>query len=212
MHEDSSRNTPRRLRGIVAGGLAAFAAFTLTACTSSATSTPTPTQETQSSSASALLAKHGIDGLSTEEVIDKLEATPIADRSTSLMASIRPDEVQLTDTETQEATAIPMPEDRFYLSVAPYITQTHECYYHSLTTCKGELRNAEVKVTVTNSETGKTVLSETRTSADDGFVGLWLPRGIQGDLTIEYDGKSATSKISTAKSDDATCLTTMKLS
>ena len=31
-------------------------------------------------------------------------------------------------------------------------------------------------------------------------------------LTIEYDGKSATSKISTAKSDDATCLTTMKLS
>ena len=46
-------------------------------------------------------------------------------------------------------------EDRFYLSVAPYVDQTHDCFHHSLTTCKGELTSTDVQVQivdVTNDE------------------------------------------------------------
>lgn len=63
---------------------------------------------------------------------------------------------------------------------------------------------------MTDNQTGQTVLDETRTTYDNGFVGLWLPRGLTGTLTIEHDGKTATSPVSTG-ADDPTCLTSMQL-
>ncbi|MFS4491238.1 CueP family metal-binding protein, partial [Dietzia kunjamensis] len=45
---------------------------------------------------------------------------------------------------------------------------------------------------------------------DNGFLGLWLPRGITATLTIDHDGRTATAPISTGD-DDLTCLTTMQL-
>lgn len=30
--------------------------------------------------------------------------------------------------------------DEFYVSVTPYLEQTHDCFFHSRTTCLGELR------------------------------------------------------------------------
>lgn len=104
-----------------------------------------------------------------------------------------------------------MPEDRFYLSVAPYIEQTHECYFHSLTTCTGELQNADVHVTVTDATSGEVVLDEDLTTEANGFVGIWLPRGIEANLTVTYEDASATTAISTVTDSDATCLTTMQL-
>lgn len=104
-----------------------------------------------------------------------------------------------------------MPADRFYLSVAPYLDTTHDCHFHSLTSCRGELSRAEVEVTVRYDASGDIVLQQRWATHDDGFIGLWLPRHVTGALSIEYQGRHATSAISTSRDDHATCLTTMRL-
>lgn len=158
----------------------------------------------------SLLASHGLDGMDSAQIIDTLEQQELADRPGDLIASVRPNELLLTGGDVTEA-PLPMPEDRFYLSVAPYIEQTHECYFHSLTTCTGELQNADVHVTVTDATSGEVVLDEDLTTEANGFVGIWLPRGIEANLTVTYEDASATTAISTVTDSDATCLTTMQL-
>lgn len=205
-------------RTIVTLAAAAAAALVLTAC--SATDEPTtarpssseapPTEQSQAEDERQLLADLGLEGLDVREVIDSLDALPIADRSTILMASVRPNELIISD-DKQRETSLAMPEDEFYVSVAPYVDQTHDCYFHSLTTCKGELQNVDVRVVVTDKATGETLVDETRSTFDNGFMGFWLPRDIDASITIEYDGLSATSDLSTRKDDDATCVTTMQL-
>ena len=170
--------------------------------------------------AQAMLAEHGLAGLDTRQVIEKLDATSVAQRPTDLIASVRPDELLLSRPQAQGAAAgsdsqaepvsIPISGDNgFYLSVAPYESSTHECHFHSLTTCLGELRNAPVHVKVTK-EDGTVLVDEDKTTYDNGFVAVWLPRDISATLTITRDGKTATQPISTGPQ-DATCITTAQL-
>ncbi len=161
------------------------------------------TTATQPSAASHPL----IDGLGATAVVDTLEALPVAERPDDLMVSVRPDMLVVTDAYGEREQ--PLPDDLFYLSVAPYLTSNHDCYFHSLTTCRGELGGAVVQVRAV-SDDGQTLLDETRTAADNGFVGLWLPRDISGTLTLTVDGSSATADFSTG-ADDPTCVTTMQL-
>lgn len=164
----------------------------------------------QSASADALLAAHGLAGADARQVIDTLDAQPVAERPSDLIASVRPGQLLLSDGQGQEA-PLPMPTDAFYLSVAPYVSGTHECFFHSLTTCRGELANTPVHVTVTDDSTGRVLVEEDMSTFDNGFVGLWLPRGIEATLTISSDGRSATTGISTSGDEDPTCLTTLEL-
>lgn len=210
MPKTHSRPQNRTLRRVTLVGVAAAALLTFAACTA-VDQTETAPAQTTAQSASPLLAEHGLAGKDAATIIDELEQTAVNDRPTSLMASVRPDELQLSDTETSETTSLDMPDDRFYLSIAPYMDETHECYFHSLTTCTGELGNEDVHLTITDSTTGEVLMDETRTSADNGFVGLWLPRDLTADVTIDYDGLTATTPISTVDAEDPTCLTTMKL-
>lgn len=164
--------------------------------------------ESAAPASDAVLASHDLDGLSARQVIQQLDATPLTERSTDLMASIRPDTLLLTDASGEE-TSIEMPADEFYVSIAPYVDQTHECFFHSLTTCKGELGNEEINVQVID-DSGKTLVDESVQTYDNGFVGLWLPRDINGTITIEHRGRSVTDSISTGQ-DDPTCITTLQL-
>lgn len=50
--------------------------------------------------------------------------------------------------EAQEVT-IDLPGEKPYVSIAPYVDTTHDCFYHSLTSCRGELGNEEVDVKIT---------------------------------------------------------------
>ncbi|GEO90953.1 CueP family metal-binding protein [Kocuria flava] len=95
-------------------------------------------------------------------------------------------------------------------AIAPYREQTHDCHFHSLTTCLGELPNTEVQLTLTG-EDGKVLLDETRQTYDNGFVGIWVPRGIEATLTIEHEGQSGTATVSTTDEDDPSCITTLQL-
>lgn len=99
-----------------------------------------------------------------------------------------------------------LPKDKFYLSFAPYISQTHPCGTHSLTTCQGELVNQEIHAVITDKE-GKEIVNSDLTTMANGFVGVWLPRNIDGTVRVSFDGKVAQTQISTYAGSN-TCLTT----
>lgn len=187
----------------------------LAGCSSPATSTPAATPPATASasgaaaSPAALLAAHGLTGLDGRAMIDKLDRVPVKDRAADLTASIRADELQLADT-SGTTTSVPLPADTFYVSFAPYVSTTHDCFYHSLTTCLGELRNVDVQVTVTDKTGGSTLVDTTVRTYDNGFFGLWLPRDLDGTITIGYAGKSVTAPVKTGEK-DPTCVTTAKL-
>lgn len=102
-----------------------------------------------------------------------------------------------------------LPEDEFFVSIAPYYKQTHPCATHSLTGCRGELSAEEFDVNIIDTD-GKVILNESLKSNSHGFIDLWLPRDKEYNITITKDGKTAESKVSTYESDD-TCITTMQL-
>lgn len=177
-----------------------------------AASTDDPgSQSTSSASAGSVddvLASHGLAELDTVELIDRLDRLAGAERPTELMAAVLADRLVLTagpDEVSRE-----LPADRFYLSVAPYASRTHDCFNHSLTTCTGELADTPVEIRVVDRETGEVLMEEERTTFANGFVGLWLPREVEATLTVSSDAGRGAVDISTSD-DAATCLTTLKL-
>lgn len=180
----------------------------LTGCASSDDASGTDSGMSASAGASGLLAAHGLDGKSVTEVIDLLDRLPQAERPTDLMASVRPTELVVSS--DGEEHSLEVPDDRFYLSVAPYADQTHECFYHSLTTCKGELSSADIEVELVDETNGKVLVDEVLTTFDNGFVGFWLPRDIEGTLRVAHDGKVGETSFST-DGEAPTCLTTLQL-
>lgn len=180
----------------------------VTGCTSLISANNQPSTANPDKSTNEL-ASFGFENMQAAEIIDLLEATPLAERSSDFLASVRPKSLTLSD-QTGKEISLEMPADRFYVSIAPYTEQTHDCYFHSLTTCVGEIRGETLTVIVNDDEGNELLNKETKT-ADNGFIGLWLPRDIQGTLTIEHDGLSTELPLSTGDS-DPTCITTARLS
>lgn len=164
-------------------------------------SSPAPDADKQ------ILTSHNLGGMEATEIIEHLDRLDVQDRPADLMASVHVNELRLS--AGTEELSLDLPDDRFYLAFAPYVNQTHECYYHSLTTCLGELSNEDVQVTITN-EAGEVVVDEELTTFDNGFVGLWLPRDLQGTLRVSAEGGTGQVPIATG-TDDPTCLTTIQL-
>ncbi len=170
------------------------------------TSAPSVSSQAIAGDAEAILAANGLSGKSPREVVEALDQDPAA-RPLSLMASVRYDEVTLDDGTTQAT--LPLDGDEFYISVAPYENRTHDCYFHSLGTCQGELTDEDVHVTVV-SEDGETLLDEDVTTYGNGFVGFWVPKDIKGTVTVTKDGKTGEVEFSSDE-EGATCITTLQL-
>ncbi|MGW6694865.1 CueP family metal-binding protein [Rhodococcus sp. NPDC054953] len=177
----------------------AAGALLLAGCTTTPSAAP----------AANVLAAHGLDGLDGRELIERLDTLPVAERPNDLLASVRPDAVVVSDPDGFE-TSVPLPADEFYVSIAPYATRTHDCYFHSLTTCLGELRDEPIRVRVTDPANGAVLVDRTTRTYDNGFIGLWLPKGIDADLLVESGGRSGRTTIGTG-ADDPTCVTTLAL-
>lgn len=195
------RWSPRSL--LVAATLGAVA---LTGCSSEPESSELTGAELSGSE--EVLEAHGLDGKDARELIDELDSTPVTERSHEFMAQIRPDTLVISDASGAE-TALDLPGEEFYVSIAPFVEQTHECFYHSLTTCQGELAGEDIEVQVVD-DSGTVLVDETMQTFDNGFVGLWLPRDISATVTLQADGRSVTDTISTG-ADDPTCITTLQL-
>ncbi|WP_148629480.1 CueP family metal-binding protein [Bacillus sp. E214] len=102
-----------------------------------------------------------------------------------------------------------LPAEEFFVSIAPYVKETHPCEIHSLTGCQGELVNKDFNVYIQD-EDGKVIVDETMTSLENGFIDIWLPREKTYQVRINYGEKTSETTISTFK-DDNTCITTMQL-
>lgn len=197
-------------RDLMIGGLGLLGAAALTACTPrTPPAVPVPSStSTAAADASGFLSRHDLTGMDAVDIVDHLDQMPVAERPTDLLASVRADHLLLADAEQE--LAIPLPQDRFYLSLAPYLDQTHECFHHSLTTCQGELADEQIAVRILDEVTGEALADGQRTTFDNGFVGFWLPPGISGTMDITYDRFSSQGAFST-HDEAATCLTTIQL-
>ncbi|ADG75336.1 conserved hypothetical protein [Cellulomonas flavigena DSM 20109] len=152
-----------------------------------------------------VLADLGLAGLTGREIVDRLDASTDT-RPLDLVASVREDEVLVGD-GTSEVT-VPL-GDEFYMSVAPYVQTTHECFFHSLAGCQGELVDAPVEVRIVDAD-GAVLVEESTTTWTNGFVGFWLPRGIEGEIEVEHDGRRGSVPFSTTPG-SPTCVTTLRL-
>lgn len=184
----------------------AAAALVLTGCSSSTPATDS-TPAANAAPESALLTEFDLDGMDGAQIVDHLDRLGGADRPKELMASVRVDELLLSTAD--EELAVDLPDDRFYLSVAPYVERTHECFFHSLTTCQGEMVEKDVQLTIVDDE-GTVLVDEQTTTFANGFVGTWLPRDVSGTVTVTADGRTGSVPFSTGD-DGATCLTTLQL-
>lgn len=207
----------KRLTTRAVAGTTLLLAVTLTGCAadtdspdaaapSSAASEPTPASVP--AEAEPLLAEYGLAGMDTVEIINYLDRLGGAERPEDMMASIRPGELMVSAGGDEFSLGIP--EDRFYLSVAPYVDQTHDCFHHSLTTCKGELPSTYMQVEIVDETNDKMLVDEIRTTFENGFAGFWLPRNIEGTMRVTYDGKTGVAEFATDQ-DAPTCLTTLQL-
>lgn len=197
----SSLATPVVARRVLLGGLA-LTPLVLVGCGSSAT-------DPDSTSGNDLLRDLGFDGMEGREVIDELEALAIEERPADVLAAVHPYELAVSDASGREAT-LALPKEEFYVSVAPFLESSHECHFHSLTTCTGELANQDIEVLVTD-EAGDALVEDVLATNPNGFFGMWLPRDRSLTLTCSQDGMSATTSVSTSGEEAATCLTTLQM-
>lgn len=123
-------------------------------------------------------------------------------------ASITSDELIVKDNKDKE-TSYDLSKEEFFVSIAPYVKNTHPCEIHSLTGCQGELLKKDFDVYIED-EDGKVIMDETMTSLENGFIDVWLPRDQTFQVKIKYGEKTAEASISTFKGDN-TCITTMQL-
>jgi hypothetical protein len=153
---------------------------------------------------SDLLSKYNLDNIDQKALINDLENK---DFNGEITASISDKQIFIYH-KTKEY-EIMLQEDLFYVSLAPYINQTHGCYTHSLTGCQGELIDKDFIVKIYDEE-DNLLEEKTINSGSDGFFGLFLEKGITYKIIVEYEGLSTSYDIDAFT--DQTCFTGGQLS
>src|SRR5690625_1726459 len=95
---------------------------------------------------------------STEDIKELVQAYSVGDIEDE-SASITSTALIVTDSEENEE-IYPLPQDEFFVSIAPYIDETHPCTNHSLTGCQGELVEKEFDIFIEDTE-GNVVIEDT---------------------------------------------------
>jgi type II secretory pathway pseudopilin PulG len=155
----------------------------------------------------------GVERNATDEKQDTQSIKQLVDNYSSgnikaQTASITSKQLIVNEGEADSLT-YDLPENEFFVSIAPYVDKTHPCATHSLTGCQGEMTEEEFSVSIDDME-GNEIIDKTLKSQSNGFIDLWLPRDKKYRITVEHNGKIAESEISTFESDD-TCISTMQL-
>ncbi|MCM3170892.1 MULTISPECIES: CueP family metal-binding protein [unclassified Paenibacillus] len=131
-------------------------------------------------------------------------------KESPVSASIDAKQLIVTD-QDKHTTTYDLPQDDFFLSIAPYVAQTHPCEIHSLTGCQGEMINEQFSVTIHDSEGNSFMKESVMKSGANGFMDMWLPRDRTYLIRVVHNGKVAETQLSTYEKDN-TCITTMQLS
>lgn len=160
------------------------------------------------------LQKIGLSANDPRGIIDALDAMPLSERPTDLMVSVLPDALRVQPDQPDEL-VLPLESGDFYVSIAPYRETTHPCTFHSLTTCVGEMRSADIALRITDPATGEVLVDRATRTADNGFIGVWLPvkRQLEVEITSGSGADAAVGRATIATGPgDPTCITTLQLS
>ncbi|WP_394237570.1 CueP family metal-binding protein [Niallia oryzisoli] len=156
-------------------------------------------------------------GSNTKKIVTEKESTNIkglvndfnTDKFKDQTAAITSNElIIMSSDESQDVYDIS--KEDFFVSIAPYINETHPWLFHNLTGCQGEMTNQEFEVYIEDKK-GNVIIDEIITSQSNGFINLWLPRDNIYRVIIKQGEKSVESMLSTFES-DGTCITDMQLS
>ncbi|MBM7577833.1 CueP family metal-binding protein [Jeotgalibacillus terrae] len=145
------------------------------------------------------------DSINIKELVNDFSTREVS----AEQASITGETLTITEEDGSEKIHDVSGED-FFVSIAPFVNQTHSCTFHSLTGCQGEMVEETFDVYIEDSE-GNVIIDESMTTFKNGFIDLWLPRDETYSVVIEQDGMSTEAEISTFEG-DPTCITTMQLS
>lgn len=195
------------MKRTITAAVSAVAVLLSVAACSQATQSPEHTGVAPSAASTSQPGLEDLAALGAQDLIAALEETPLSQRRTDLRASIEPGRVLLTTADDEVAVPI---EGQHYLSIAPYVTNTHECYFHSLTTCTGELGGQDVTIRVVDETTGEVYIDQSGPLEDNGFAGLWLPKDVTATVTVSSTLGEGTALVSTGD-EDLTCLTSLQL-
>ena len=135
----------------------------------------------------SFLWRNGLSGLNVKEMVEKLER--VDSERGDFSASITSHKLILADAVSSYA--FDLPEDEFYLSLAPYESKTHTCSIHSLVSCSGEKVEQTFFVNVKDSDTMETILEGSFETSVKGFLGLWLPRDKNATISVTWQEISA---------------------
>lgn len=185
-----------------------------TAAQDTATAGGVPAQEPDTSAdealpeeVAAMLEGYGVDAeegvraaITTLDRVDE-------QRPLTVQASVRTDDVVFGDGE--EEITVPIPGDLVYVSIAPYVEQTHPCHFHALGGCQGEMVGEEVHVRIVD-HLGEVLVDEQVTTRANGFVGYWLPKDAHGTVTITQGELTGVAAFETGEG-DPTCVTSLQL-
>lgn len=131
-----------------------------------------------------------------------------ANRTVQASASINSHQL-IVAVEGAKPVTYALPDDEFFVSIAPFKQKTHPCAIHSLTGCQGELVNEAFEVYIADTD-GNEIIHQTMTTLSNGFIDLWLPRNRTYHVVIKQGNHIAESELSTFEGDN-TCVTTMQL-
>lgn len=145
--------------------------------------------------------------MEVEDIKQLVHEYSIRDR-TAENASITSHQLLVTEDDGSE-NVYDLAEEDFFVSIAPYVNQTHPCQIHSLTSCQGEMVEEEFAVYIEDTK-GNVIVDETMKTLENGFIDLWLPRDETYQVKIEHEGLVTEAELSTFENDD-TCVTTMQL-
>ena len=148
--------------------------------------------------------EYGLDISDQVELINRLEND---DFNQEISASITNEQIFIYHNKKEYE--IILKDDLFYVSLAPYINNTHGCYTHSLIGCLGELINKDLLVKIYDEEDNLLEEKEVNTGSD-GFFGLFLEKGVTYKIIITYAGLSTSYDIDAFT--DQTCFTGGQLS
>lgn len=148
------------------------------------------------------------DNIETAESVKALVHDYSIGNKDAKNASTTSHQLIVTEDDGSEIT-YDLPQDEFFISIAPYINETHPCTNHSLTGCQAELVDEAFEVYIEDLD-GNVIYDESVQTPKNGFIDLWLPRDKTLNVTIEHDGKIVTEELSTFEG-DPTCITTMQL-
>src|SRR5690625_4277041 len=103
-------------------------------------------------------ASEELDSKDVKELVQNYSVGKITDQS----ASITSTQLIVTDSSDKES-VYDLPEEEFFVSIAPFINETHPCEIHSLTGCQGELVNQDFALYIEDMD-GNVVINETMNS------------------------------------------------